>query len=124
MDINRYNDFLKLMRVTAYVLRFISNLKAKRQQKPLVLKKYVVVNEIIKAKLLWIKDNQSTLEESTYDEIKINLNLNVDNEGVVRSYGRLKNSQIPFSAKAPIFLNKKHKLAEIIVYYVHLKVFQ
>ena len=122
IDINRYNDLLKLLRVTAFVIRFITNLKLKCQKNPLILSKYALCDELKDARLRWIKDNQSTLDTSSYEEIKINLNLKQDQDGVIRSHGRLKNAKIAFNMKAPIFLNKKHKLAEIIVYYSHLKV--
>ena len=42
--------------------------------------------------------------------------------GVLRSYSRLKNANIPFDTKAPVFIDRSHKLAEVIVYYCHLKV--
>ena len=29
IDISRFNDYLKLLRVTAYVIRFVNNLKQK-----------------------------------------------------------------------------------------------
>ena len=55
IDIKRYNDYLKLLRVTGYVLRFVNNLKSKSS---LVLSKYLTVTEISEAKRLWIVDNQ------------------------------------------------------------------
>ena len=56
--------------------------------------------------------------------MKLNLNLSKDGHGITRSYGRLKNAKILFDTKAPIFINKKHKLADLIVYYSNLKVKQ
>ena len=40
----------------------------------------------------------------------------------MRSYSRLKHAKIPFDTKAPILINPKHKLAELIVYHSHSKV--
>lgn len=122
IDINRYNDFLKLLRVTAFVLRFISNIKAKREKKQLVQTSYVLPSEYKAAKLAWIKDNQSSLDGKQLREIKNNLNLQHDTAGVLRSYSRLKNAKLAFNRRAPIFINREHKLADIIVYYSHLKV--
>ena len=53
--------------------------------------------------------------------MKVNLNLQDDVDGVIRSYSRLKNANIPFDMKAPIVINKKHKLDELLVCYPHLK---
>ena len=122
IDISRYNDYLKLMRITGYVLRFVSNLKSKKNNVQLVTTKHLNASEINEARRLWILDNQSGLVGEKFDDLKINLNLQKDEEGVIRSYSRLKNAKIPFDAKAPIFINKDHKLAEILVYYAHLKV--
>ena len=72
---------------------------------------------------MWIIDNQNGLEhDEKYSDISINLNLKRDKDYLIRSYSRLKNAKIPFDSKAPIFINKAHKLAEILVNYAHLKV--
>ena len=122
IDVNRYNDLMKLFRITAYVIRFISNIKAKINGKALCLSKYVISRELIDARLIWIKENQSTLDVKYYDDSKVNLNLKKDEFGVVRSFSRLKHADMPFDTKAPILINTKHKLAELIVYYFHSKV--
>ena len=122
IDIKRYNDWLRLFRVTAYVQRFVNNLKAKIKKEPLVLTRYVEANEMKKAKLLWILENQRTLDEKRLSELQHSLNLKLDGEGVLRSYSRLKHAKIPFNMKAPVLLNREHRLAEILVYYFHLKV--
>ena len=119
IDIKRYNDYLKLLRVTGYVLRFVNNLKSKSS---LVLSKYLTVTEISEAKRLWIVDNQGELKGDKFNDLKVSLNLQHDKNGLIRSYSRLKKAKIPYDAKAPIFINKNHKLAEILVYYAHLKV--
>ena len=37
MDISRFNDYLKLLRITAYVIRFVNNLKQKVKKQSLSL---------------------------------------------------------------------------------------
>ena len=122
IDIQRFNDLVKLLKVTAFVLRFVNNLKAKRDKKSLCMSKYAHASELKEAKLAWIKDNQRTITEKRLSDVKFNLNLQYDSEGVIRSYSRLKNAKIPFDMKAPIYLNREHKLVDILVYYSHLKV--
>ena len=45
----------------------------------------------------------------------------VDSSGIIRSYSRLKYANVAIDEKSPIFLNKKHKLAELVVIYYHVK---
>ena len=46
-----------------------------------------------------------------------------DGVGVVRAKGRLQNANVPFETKAPIVLNKDHRLAYLLVMYCHHKVY-
>ena len=122
IDLSRYNDYLKLLRITAYVLRYLNNLKIKRNHGSLVLKPYLNAGEINQAMKLWIEDNQRSFNNDDIAKVKYNLNLQKDGEGCIRSYSRLQNACIPHDAKAPIFINRTHRLAEILVSYYHLKV--
>ena len=70
---------------TAYVLRFINNLKAKVSNKPLTTNNHVISSEIKRAKFMWIIDNQSGLTNDDYQNLKVNLNLQADVDGVARS---------------------------------------
>ena len=69
------------------------------------------------AKLLWLRDNQSQLKQSkNYLKIKNTLNLHED-DMLIRSCSRLKNAKIPFDSKAPIMLDRNHKLTELLILY-------
>ena len=57
IDIERYSDFFKLLRVTALVYRFTVNFRKKVTKKSLTLCKYVTTKEMRIAKLLWLKCN-------------------------------------------------------------------
>ena len=46
MDIQKHNDLMKLLRITAFVLRFIGNLKAKLNNDPLCIKGYAISDEL------------------------------------------------------------------------------
>ena len=118
IDVNKFNDVLKLFRVTAFVLRFINNVKKKKIKKKIILKSHVTTIEMSEAKLLWLRDNQSQLKQSkNYLEIKNMLNLQEDEDMLIRSYSRLKNAKIPFDNKAPIMLYRNHKLTELLILY-------
>ena len=124
INIERFSDYLKLLRVTAYALRFINNLKNKViYKKPLVLQRYLSANEVNDARRLWLIDNQaSIIKDGTFCDLVRNLNLVKDDMGLLRSFSRLKNANIPYDTKAPILVNTNHKLAELIVYYCPLRV--
>ena len=65
---------------------------------------------------MWIKNNQKQLrEESNFKELKCSLNLSEDDNGIIRSYGRIMNANLPYNTRAPIMLSRYHKLAELIV---------
>ena len=51
-----------------------------------------------------------------------NLNLKHNKSGELRLYSRLKNMNILFAMKTPVFIDTNHKLAELIRNYCHSKV--
>ena len=89
-----------------------------------MVNRYVTTEEVNDARHLWILDNQSGLfdDKKKYDDLRVSLNLKIEENGVVRSYSRLKNARIPFDTKTPILINREHKLAEMLVHYMHQKV--
>ena len=75
------------------------------------------------AKRLWFIDNQIVINEhEKYSDLRRDLNSKKDASGVLRSYSRLKNATVPFEMKVPVFIDRDHKLAELIVNYCHHKV--
>ena len=75
------------------------------------------------ARRLWLLDNQASITKNKeFSDLVRNLNLKEDESGLLRSFSGLKNAKIPFDAKAPVFINRNHKLAKLIVCYAHLKV--
>ena len=119
IDIDRYSNLNKLYRITALVFRFIHNIQTK-DKKERLLYNYVALKELRKAKTIWIKGNQSHLREhERYDELKNQLNFYGDNENIIRSQGRLKNTDLPYNTKDPIMLHRDHRLATLIVENCH-----
>ena len=64
INLKKTNDLDKLLRITAFVSRFVSDLKQQRLNKPIVLKQYVTVRERKHAMCLWLKENQLALQEN------------------------------------------------------------
>ena len=81
------------------------------------------MEEINEAKFLWIKRSQNVMKKSKkYEYYRLNLNFVEENEGIIRSHSRLKNTKITYDSKGPIMISKEHKFADLIVHYFHLKV--
>ena len=114
---------LKLFRITSYVLRFINNLKKKMNTKEGQNSKHPTVEEMREAHTLWIKVNQIHLVNNVeYKQVETQLNCKVDEDGVIRSYGRMKYANISNHTKAPILVSKEHRLSTVIVLHCHLRV--
>lgn len=123
IDISKYGDVLRLFRVTACVLRFVNNLKNKIKKIDPTISKYPSVVEMREAHNLWIRSNQSILcKQPGYEQLRIQLNCVVGEDGIIRSHGRMKNAKIAANSKAPILLSKTHRLSVLLVLYSHTKV--
>ena len=123
IDVNRYSSWKKLLRVTAYVLRFI---RRSRKDNGLAL----CAEEVRSAEELWIKSIQY---QSFPDEIchlvtarKLpepplvrQFNLYVDDSGFMRCRGRIQNSLLNQEDKTPILLPSKHHGVELIIKDTH-----
>ena len=121
VDINRFSKLDKLLRVTAYVKRFLRNLKEKVNGRE-VNKDRLSVQEIENAEIEWIKAAQKTLKSHPdYRKYKEQLCVIEQNEILV-CQGRLEYSELDPSAKNPILLPKNHRFTELVVIDCHEKV--
>ena len=117
----KYSTLARLLRVTAYVLRFINLLK----KKPNVgqVSSNLEPQEIAEAERLWIIQSQSKLmQDKEFDIWKKQFGLFLDQTGIWRCGGRLGNADIPYGTKHPIFLSKQHFLTKLIVKNAHERV--
>ena len=121
IEINRYSKLGKLLRVTAYVQRFISNLKNRLAKKEVNVGR-LEVDDIEKAEMEWIKSAQKTLQSnSDYQKYKNQLGI-VDEGGILVCKGRMEFSQLEISTKNPIILPKCCRFTELIILDCHEKV--
>lgn len=113
IDVRAYSSTYRLYRVTSLVLRFIDRIRCQVDE-----------STMKKAKLYWIKDCQSNLlQDSRFPTWKRNLGLFQDDSGIWRCHGRMQNSCLSVSERAPILLSKTHQLTKLIVTEAHLQVF-
>ncbi len=136
IDCARFSKLNRLLRVTAYVLRFIRNLK-NRVQKPMahsqVLNVGLTSEEVKEAELIWVKSIQSSTfakeiqflkrkERRTPPIMVSQFGLFLDDQETLRSKGRINETSLPLSTKVPAMLPSKHWFTELVIRDTHERV--
>lgn len=131
IDIFGYSTLSRLLAVTAYVYRFITNCKTRQQDRetgPLT------PSELHHALTTWVKQYQ---EEIYYREItNVNnpsstkrfplihqLRLFLDADHLLHCGGRIHNAPLSKMTKFPLLIPPKHQLTSLIIHSVHLQLF-
>ena len=121
MNVEAFSSIQHLYRVTAWVKRFVSNLKAK-QRGILVTKGELTRDEIVNAERLWILEVQGKLkEQNNYKVLPKDLQI-VEYNKLLKCKGRLGNSDLCFDARQPIIIPRQHHLTKLIVEDCHRRV--
>lgn len=123
--LTKFSSWEKLKRVLAYILRFINCLKSKQKIVHSITHKEL---EIASMKILAhiqrihfpkeIKSLKQNMECSTKIQ---RLAPFLDENGLIRVGGRLKNSKLAYGAKYPILLPKNHVIVHNLIDYYHKK---
>ncbi len=101
----------RLLRVTAYVLRFIELMKKRPNPS-----NHLTPEELQHAESYWIKEAQCQLRRNPLFKIwQQQFGLFMDERGVWRCGGRLGNADLPIATKHPVFLDSQHYLTTLIV---------
>ena len=136
IDIKRFGNQTKLLRVTALVVKFIAKLKNRVRLKKTreSTKEVLTASELNDAETMWIKSVQANsfdkeirflTRKKTKDESSITPNyvtqfgLYLDQLGVVRCGGRIGNSTLPSNCKNPILLPSKHQFVTLLIEHTH-----
>ena len=115
----RFSSFRRMVRVTAYVMRAVKIFKGRIRQSSGPL----LTEELSDAERRWIIDSQRNLErDKSFDSLKSQLNLFLDENGLWRCGGRLANADIPYSTKYPLLLARNHPLTPLVVNDAHKRV--
>ena len=94
MDIGITNNLLYLIKVAAWILRFLVNCRTIPQQRN--LNEHLTSEEISKAESCWIKSNQQKLRMNpNYNNLVNSLNLIEDEKGIIRLRGRIDHANVP-----------------------------
>ena len=114
-----YSSLQKLLRSTAWVIKFIDWLRAKDKNS---VPKGLSVSDINRARYLWDLTVQQrhfshffNPHGASVKNFVRQLGLRVDEKGLLRCVGRLENSELTEGAKAPILLPKKDPYTRLCV---------
>ena len=120
-----YSSFNRLVRVTALVIEFIRRLRSRLVQTGSLSDEESLssMSCISQARHYWYERSQLPLKQHRkFACWRQQLGIFVDDTGLLRCRGRMANSDLPYSARAPILLNKEHHIATLIVTDAHRRV--
>lgn len=132
IDSTRYSTLTKLLRVTALVMKFISNVKnrVKSKENRDLVQRELTASEINDAEIAWIKSVQANPFENqiryfarkkTKEECLASpkyvtqFGLYVDQQGIVRYGGRIGNSTLSSNCIHPILLPSRHHFVKLLI---------
>ena len=116
LDPKRVSRFHKLLRITAYVLRFINRIRGKSYTCSTGSPRTA---EIKAAEIMWIKEAQRDMDTK---QLEGQLGLFKDEDQVIRCKGRVGNAKLPYVTRFPALLPRHHWLTTLIVRYCHERV--
>lgn len=127
--VDRYSSLDKLMGVTAWIRRFIRNCRTSKPQRILdpvlsTAEREGALTCLVKA--VQLQHFKGELESILHGRLKLKgaisrLNPFVDVQGLLRVGGRLRNANLPYSARHPLLLPRGGALVELLVRDCHLK---
>ena len=123
VNTNRYGGLEKVLRVTAWVFRFIANSRLNQDETARSKRSgRLSKEELVEAERKWLKTTQADLQrQGNFQQLKNDLGL-VENEGVLRCFGRLVNSDLDFVARRPIILPRNHAYTTMVINDCHERV--
>lgn len=128
--LSRYSKLFKLLRVTAYCLRFVENCRLPRHKRSTIKAfKTIEIDKALKSVIKLSQRLEFSLEirklsKNEYVHSKSKLKSFcpfLDSEEIIRVGGRLDNSEYEFDKKHPIVLSGSCPLSKLIAEYEHIK---
>ena len=114
----QFSELKKLLRVVAYVFRFINHCRGNIGYTGTISAEE---NDYVQKKCIkW--DQDEIVNKKQFNNLKKQLSLKSDEDGILRIEGRLKNSCLPEDTKHPILLNTHGYLTRLIILDAHCNV--
>ena len=131
ISFDRFSSYSKLVRVTSWVMRFITNLKKSRTHCP-TFKSHLTVQELAEAETYWLSVSQRqcfgcelkslhSKDGLSSNSAILPLHPFVDSQGVLRVGGRKQESKLAYMTMHPVILSGKHPLTRLIIRAEHLR---
>ena len=122
IDSSKYSSVTTLVRVTAYVMRFIHKTRKCSQESG-----FLTSEELRKAENMWLcvvqRNNYAEVFQAisgkTRNNLQKQLGLYIDEEGLLRCKGRLDHSDITEGARRPVLLPGSDKFTHLLIERVH-----
>ena len=117
IDITRLSSLMKLLRVTALVLKFVDLCRKQGDMHSPRL----TATDIGRAETMWVKSVQRSAFESELQSLhgqsvvtllQKQLNLCLDKEGIICCQGHIDHSTVPEGSKTPILMPTRHRTAD------------
>ena len=137
VDIERYSNITTLLRVTAYVIRFVNTVKKRmRKESTGNLSNELTADELKNSETLWIKSvqanafvdelsflNRKNSKSTCTPPIRVaQFGLFLSEDQTIRCKGRISNAPLPTSSKSPILLPAKHAFVKLTIKQTHDRV--
>ena len=137
-----FGNYTSLLRVTAYILRFVNNVRNKIKQKGnkhdgmsqgcTIQNGELSADEIDYAETCWIRTIQAISFANEIDFLR-NANqskprrveqfaLFLEEKLILRCHGRINNSTVPLTNKKPILLPSRHPFVDLLIRHTHERV--
>ena len=120
INYERYGIYSRLLRVVCYVFHFIRNLRDKAARRKPSLVGELCPTELHQTELYIFKDIQSGIvTDKNYGQLMKQLNLIMDNDGLIRAKGRLSYSDLTYDTKFPILIPSRNLVTTLIIKECH-----
>jgi len=120
-----YSSIRRLFRVTAWCQRFVKRLKGQK-----IEMKCLTSKELVEAENRWLlfiqrkhfREVLDSVASKKSNNLARQLDLSIDNQGLLRCGGRLDNAVLAEAARHPILLPKKENLTNLYIQDIHERV--
>ena len=129
--LERFSEFTRLKRVTAWVFRFVENCRLK-QSDDVPNHGFLSVDELSRAERYWLQAAQAASFPEEIANFKkgsevcskgclLSLHPFIDKQGLLRVAGRVTQSNLPYSYRHPIILPGNHTVTKLLIRMEHLR---
>lgn len=130
-DVNRFSKWLRLVRVTAWVLRFVNNLKSRKLNTVKRSMVELLPDEIQESEMLLLKASQLEAFSGEIKDLQNSalkktsrlypLSPMLDKSGLIRLNGRLNYAPLSDDIRKPIIVDPKTRYMKLLILHYHEK---